>query len=64
MLNRVGGFIENILGHGIKQKIDKNENIVEIPPSERDPRAPVRFKIVLKPEAVMEWDIRYSEDDF
>ena len=64
MLNRICGFIENILCHGIKQKLDRHEAVVEIPPPERNPRAPVRFKIVPRSEAVMEWDIRYAEDDF
>jgi len=64
MLNRICSFIENILCHGIRQKIDPHETIVEILPSERNPGAPVRFKIVPRPEAVTEWDIRYSEEDF
>jgi hypothetical protein len=64
MLNRIYGFIENILCHGIRQKIDQHEALVEIPAAERNPAVPIRFKIVPKSEAVMEWDIRYSEDDF
>lgn len=64
MLNRICGFIENILGHGIKQKIDQHETIVEIPSMGRNPAAPARFQILPRSEVIMEWDIRYSEDDF
>lgn len=64
MLNRIYSFIENILAHGIKQKIDKHETFVELPAAERNPAVPIRFKIIPRSEAMIEWDIRYSEDDF
>jgi len=64
MSNRIFSFIENIVVYGIQQKLGSGETIVEIPAGERDPAVVVRFKILPRSEVRMEWDIRYSEDDF
>lgn len=69
MLNRVMSFIENIVLYAFKSTYEPPIVITEIPINQRRPECPKRFfkelRIPGKIESrFLEWDIRYSEDDF
>ena len=69
MLNRVMSFIENMVIYAFKTTYKAPVLITEIPLSQRDLMCPKRFRKDLKipgkiESKYLEWDIKYSEDDF
>lgn len=67
MLNRVMGFMENIIVYTFRYVLKTSMRplaIVEIPTSQREHSNPQRFRIDIKNPAIVEWDIKFSETDF
>jgi len=67
MLNRVMGFVENIIVYAFRHVLKTSMMplvIVEIPVPQRERSNPQRFRLDIKNPAVVEWDIKFSETDF
>ena len=64
-VRRLLGFVENVVVYAFKVSLPAPITIVEIPPSQRDPNFPRRFKVNLRSQyKLIEWLPRYSDNDF
>lgn len=64
MLERLACFIEELSIHGLQGKLTAGISITELPISDRDPKAPERFRLALVSGGMPIWQIHYHDRSF